>query len=129
MNEVKRNDLFRTDIAETDWQILGKLELPVGSEADPAVIMWLTELLHPLGLHMDFLSNVLKSAQEAAARAMQVENVMKFEHVHLVIFLPQERASKGQTWGFFRIEKIESVEQDKSPSDHAIELYLYREGQ
>jgi hypothetical protein len=74
------------------------------------------------------LSKVLKSAHDAAVRAMQVENMMKFEHIHFIIFVPQERASKGQTWGFFRVEKIESVGQDKKPPDHAIEFYLYLEG-
>jgi len=126
---VKQIDPSSNNLSGTDWRILGELELTIGEEADGVISAWLTEILNPFRLHADFLNKVLKSAQDAAGRAMQSENrQLDFEHIHLLVFLPGTRASKGQTWGFFRIEKIESAKQHKNPSDHAIEFYLYLEG-
>lgn len=113
----------------TDWQILGQLELPVASQSDDAIRIWLKETLNPLNLHADFLNKILKSAQDSAARTMQIESGMGFEHIHLLVFVPSDRTSKGLTWGFFRIEKIENTKADESPPDHAIEFYLYVEGE
>ena len=130
MKPVKHIDPFSNHISGTDWQFLGELELTIGEEADGVISAWLTETLNPLNLHTDFLNKVLKSAQEAAERAMQSENrQLDFQHIHLLIFFPGTCASKEQTWGFFRIEKIEGAQQHKSPSDHAIEFYLYLDGQ
>ena len=110
----------------TDWQILGELELPISSESDGAINRWLTETLLPMHLPTDFLNKVLKSAQDTVARMML--NEMKFEHIHLLIFVPVDRTSRGQTWGFFRIEKIESQMEVRNHPHHAIEFYLYLEG-
>lgn len=112
----------------TDWQLLGQLELPVASNADDSTRIWLMEILGPLNLPVDFLNKILKSTQDSATRAMQAEPLIKFEHIHLIIFVPSAQTSKGRTWGFFRIEKIEKVTADDSPPDHAIEVYLYLEG-
>ena len=112
----------------TDWQLLGQLELPVASSANDPIRIWLMEILGPLNLPVDFLNRILKSAQDSATRAMQAEPLIKFEHIHLIIFAPSAHTSKGRTWGFFRIEKIENVTADDSPPDHAIEVYLYLEG-
>ena len=130
MKPVKNIDLSPNNLSGTGWRLLGELELPVHAQSDGAVSSWLTETLNPLNMHADFLNNVLKSAQDAAGRAMRSENAqLDFEHIHLLVFLPVTPASNGQTWGFFRIEKLKRPEQHKSPPDHAIELYLYLEGQ
>lgn len=113
---------------KTGWQILGELEVPVASDADGAIRTWLVELLAPLSLNADFLNKVLKSAQASITRAQQPSNEMIFGHVHLSIFAPYERTSKGSTWGFFRIEKIDSRDHDKDHPDHSVEFYLYLEG-
>jgi hypothetical protein len=117
------------NIPGANWQILGDLELPVRFEADSGINAWLTDLLNPLNLHADFQNKVLTSALEAASRALQVETGRAFEHTHLLIFVPAKRELEGQTWGFFRIEKIESSFPEKDTPGHAIELYLYLESQ
>jgi len=123
---VKKNKPSSNNFPGADWQILGELELPVGSSnADDAIKARLMEILNPLNLHADFLNKILKSAQDAAARVMQ--NGMELEHIHLLVFAPKDRSSKRQTWGFFRIEKIEGAADVDSPN-HAIEFYLYVEG-
>ena len=109
----------------TDWQILGELELPISAESDGAINTWLTETLLPMRLHADFLNKVLKSAQQTVAR-MKL-NEMKFGHIHLLISAPVDRTSRGQTWGFFRIEKIENPVETRNRSHHTIEFYLYVE--
>ena len=115
------------EIAGIDWQVLGKLELPIDSGADDAVASWLVETLSPLNLQTDFLNKVLKSAQEATARGMQAKAVIQFKHLHLFVFAPSNHVSNRYTWGFFRIEKIDAANQQDNPN-HAIELYLYLEG-
>ena len=115
------------EIAGTDWQVLGKLELPIDSGADDAVASWLIETLSALNLQTDFLNKVLKSAQEATARGRQAKAVIKFKHLHLFVFAPSNHVSSRHTWGFFRIEKIAAANQQDNPN-HAIELYLYLEG-
>jgi hypothetical protein len=112
----------------TDWQLLGQLELPVASNADDPTRIWLMEILGPLNLPVDFLNKILKSTQDSATRVMQAEFLIKFEHIHLFIFVPSAHTSRGRTWGFFRIEKIEKVTADDGPPAHAIEFYLYLEG-
>lgn len=113
---------------DSDWQVWGELELPVKVSADDAIHAWLAEILEPLRLPADFRERVLRSAQDAAARLMQVETILKHEHIHLKVFVPEDRASRAQTWGFFRIEKIENGAGNDGPTDHAIEFYLYIEG-
>lgn len=110
------------------WQILGELELPAGSNAEVAIHLWLVQILQPLHLHADFLHKILKSAQEAALRAFQTEAASKFDHIHLLIFVPPEPASNEKTWGFFRIEKSEAQAGVPATAAHAIEFYLYMEG-
>ena len=43
----------------------------------------------------------------------------------LSFFVQQDRAMRGDTWGFFRIEKIDNAEQNSLHSDHTVEFYLY----
>jgi hypothetical protein len=126
---VKHIDSSLDHLSETGWRILGELELPIGAEADGLVSAWLAEILNPLGLHTDFLNKVLKSAQDSAEHAMQAENrQLEFEHLHLLVFIPRNHIEEGQTWGFFRIEKIESATSENNDPNHALEFYLYQEG-
>lgn len=118
---------FQNEISGTDWQVLGKLELPIGPDADDVIESWLVERFRPLNLPAGFLNTVLKSAQEAAAHAMRSEAVRQLKHVHLVIFASPDHGSNRRNWGFFRIEKVENAS-DQDYSKHAIELYLYLEG-
>ena len=117
-----------SDPASTSsWQMLGELVLPVGTDPNELIFAWLTELLAPLGLHENFVNRVLKSAQNYVGRALSPNAGVPFGHIHLAIFGPNEQTSKGQTWGFFRIEKIDSAEPSVVHPDHAVEFYLYQE--
>lgn len=128
MKPVKYIDSSSNRFSRTDWRILGKLELPVGAEINGLINTWLTETLRPLDMHVDFVNRIMKSAQDAAVHAFQVEAVAEFEHIHLLIFVPAEYPSKDKTWGFFRIEKAESNPvYIKTMAAHAIEFYLYVE--
>lgn len=111
----------------SSWRILGELILPVGSSPNELIFAWLTDLLAPLDLHENFLNRVLKSAQNYVGQALRRDTEVPFGHIHLSIFGPKEPASKGQTWGFFRIEKIDSGESSAAHPDHTVEFYLYRE--
>jgi hypothetical protein len=109
------------------WQLLCELILPIDSDTNDLLSAKLAELLAPLELHENFLNRVLKSAQNYVGRALMSDAGVPFGEIHLYIFGPNERMSKGQTWGFFRIEKIDSHEQNLADPDHTVEFYLYRE--
>lgn len=126
MNTRQQHEAFHDTASAKGWQVLGELELIAGPDADRTVSKWLAVILGPLDLRADFLNKVLKSAQDASARAMQ--NGVRFEHLHLLVFAPSTRSSNGQTWGFFRIEKVESAVADRMNSNHTIEFYLYLDG-
>jgi hypothetical protein len=96
---------------------------------DESIHAWLTKLMDPLTLHGDFLNRILKSAQDAAARVFENESAEKYDHIHLVIYGPQDSGVKPGTWGFFRVEKVENTIEEPSTAAHSIEFYLYREGQ
>ena len=55
----------------TDWQILGELELPFGVNAQPLLRDWLSDVLTPLNLHMDFLNKIWTPAEHVATCASQ----------------------------------------------------------
>jgi hypothetical protein len=112
--------------SNTDWLKIGELKLPFGVDAEAMINAWLSKTVTPLHLHVGFLNKVLASAREAATRAMQSESVMAFDHIHLLVFVLERLDPKGQTWGFFRIEKVDSAT-DVSRPNHAIEFYLYLE--
>lgn len=122
-------DSFRRDIPGSGWQMIGEIELPARARVKEILSAWLIELLHPLPLPVEFIERILLSAQDAVEHAFEAEPDPRFEHVHLLVYAPQDRELNGQSWGFFRIEKLENTDPGKSPSDHAIEFYLYRDGQ
>jgi len=113
---------------DSEWQLLGELELPAGMDLDGALRSWLTELFAPLALHEDFLNRLLQSAQAAAARVFLDEVGMKSDHIHLVIHGPRNLETKQGTWGFFHVEKVIHPAGETSPVAHSIEFYLYAEG-
>ena len=114
--------------SETDWQTLGGLEVRSDSDIERTIQAWLNKTLGPLGLHSDLLERILRSACEAATRALQLKNDgVGFKHIHLLAFSSYNGETKRQTWGFFRLEKLEAATDVDSPN-HSIEFYLYLEG-
>ena len=111
------------------WQILGQLELPARNGLENTIHTWLEEIVTPLRLNTEFFCQLSQFAQDAAARAKQVDHVMKVGQVHLIALAPAQIASTGGTWGFFQIEKVEHLSSDTNFPIRAIELYLYLEGQ
>ena len=124
---MRQNKPSPNNFPGTDWQLLDELELPVGSSMDEPIDInvWLTKILGPLELQTDFFKRVLRSAQEAISRAILIVARTELTHVHLLIFAPADRISNSQMWGFFRIEKTGDSSVAGTPSNHAIELYLY----
>jgi hypothetical protein len=129
VKRMKQTDPSPKGPSGMDWRVLGEIELRIGKNTDGAVREWIAETLSPLNLHLDFLNKILKSAQEAVARAMPYDGAATaFEHVHLLVLAPLENNSMGKTWGFFRIDKVGKPNVHKHPYDHSIEFYLYLEG-
>ena len=115
--------------SDSGWHLFGELELPIGMDTHSTVNAWLLKTLAPLNLHTDFLHKVLKSAEDAAVRAMQTEAVLNRQHTYILIYIPACRPMNVQTWGFFRIEKVGMAAKNEDSPDHSVEFYLYLEGQ
>lgn len=114
---------------DTDWQILGEIELPLGVNAYLILDAWLLDALIPLNLYADFLNKIRKSAEDVAARAMQTEMVIQPQRTRFLILIPANRPLDVQTWGFFRIEKVGLAAENENSPNHTIEFYLFPEGQ
>jgi hypothetical protein len=76
-------------------------------------------------LQAELLNKIIASAQDAVTRAVHAEILLKFEHIHLTIFVPTKRKEKEQAWGFFRLDKIEDTKEKQTGGGHAVEFYLY----
>ena len=112
----------------TDWQTLGELEVHPGSDAEGAIRAWLTESLKPLDLHSEVFHRIWRSASEAAGRTLQLnEAAAGNQHIHLLALAPRHHRRDGQTWGFFRLEKLGDRPAGQNGSVHSIEFYLYAE--
>jgi len=117
-------------LSGTDWQVLGELELPIGSESAGVINTWMREKLSLLKLEADFINRILKSAQDAARRFMESKDAeAKLGNIHILVVAPLSHKLEEKTWGFFRIEKLESTREAINPPDHYIEFHLYFEGE
>jgi hypothetical protein len=126
---VKQLDSSPRKFPDTDWRRLGEHKVRAGSDALGSITAWLTQTLRPLNLPTDLTGKILRSAHEAAARALHLnESSAGYGHIHLVALAPSHHTDKGQTWGFFRMEKLEASPAGESPPGHSIELYLYIDG-
>ena len=110
-----------------NWQVLGELQLVLGTASYFMVRKWLAVTLGLLELRDDLKRRVRQSAQEAVSRAMRAESMLKGEHIHLLVLIPESDELNNQNWSFFRIEKIENQSDQVAP-DHTIEFYLYQDG-
>src|SRR5512144_113168 len=114
------SDLSYPQGSHSQWQLLGELTLSNEPAGEEQIHPWLTGLLKPLSLYPEFLTRLASSARDAARQALQPE--LKLEHIHLKVFGPHKPGSTGQTWGVFRVQKLEDT------ASHAVESYLYTEG-
>jgi hypothetical protein len=96
--------------------------------SETPIKIWLVETLRPLNLKASFLDKILTSAQLSAENTLQSPAANRLKHIHLLLFTSAILPSEGQTWGFFRIEKIDHLVEENQLPDHAIEFYLYLEG-
>lgn len=115
--------------SSSSWHTLGDLELTTGVDTDEAVHAWLVEILAPLNLSPDFQKRILRSAQESAGRTLQPDAEDAIPHIHISILVPRNHAPAGKPWGFFHIERIETGTEDGNERHHAIDFYLYIEGE
>ena len=113
-------------MSASGWQILGELKLMLVTDVHATVSKWLAVILSRLELQEDFVNKVLTSAQEALRRAVPAVNSTRSGHLHLFVFIPIDSSAKHQSWGFFRIEKLEHSTDTATPN-HTIEFYLYLE--
>jgi len=112
----------------TDWQLLGELTLRLGANIEEPLQAWLSEVLGPLKLNSLLLNRIMSAAKHAAGRALRSGRVEEFDHLHLLVHVPRQATSRGQTWGFFQIEKLGDSDETRRSGDHAVEFYLYLEG-
>ena len=109
------------------WRLFGEIELPVGAVINDHISTWLVETLRPLALNEHFINKVLASAGLALMDDSLSVIEMRHGHVHILIFIPEDSPSNGQSWGFFRVER-KGDPQSAKPNYHTIAFYLYREG-
>jgi len=123
---MQHSSLSHHQISRLGWQPLGELESTDGIAVEEIVSNWLESILSRLDLHVEFAEKVSQSAQETLSRVMQTKGVRKFEHVHLLVFIPTDYHQRKSNWGFYRIEKVEE-QVGKANPDHSIEFYLYQD--
>lgn len=121
------NSPSHPDSHNSNWELLGELELLLNADQNAAIHEWLSQTLEQLQLHEEIARRVETSLQEAAGRALNTYRENKRQHIHLRIHVPLERTSKGTAWGFFRVEKAEESPLDGKLTAHATELFLFRE--
>jgi hypothetical protein len=124
---MNHKDPSSRPVQEPGWQLLGEQVLPVGADLQDAIGDWLVKLLRSHQLHEAFLNRLVDSAREAVMRAALAGPVEQTGHLHVLVYMKMG-ASGVQTWGFFRIEKIEESNDVQEVPGHAIDFYLYPEG-
>jgi hypothetical protein len=142
-----------SQFSPASWQVLSALKLPVESDTQRNIDIWMADALKPFHLSQDFLEKLQKSARDGAARAqeavarlaaakltaetsgaiqdaeLQKAAAADFSpHVHLLIYIQAQRQTEGSSWGFFWMGKNEKAAPGENTVGHVIELYLYREG-
>ncbi len=111
------------------WHMLGELVLPIVKSTDQAVHTWLVEVLMPLNLSSEFMGRVLGSAQESVGNTINPNSESALSHIHISILVPRGHIPSRKSWGFFHIERIEAGVDSSDEIHHAIEFYLYVEGE
>lgn len=104
------------------------MKLALGENVEAVLYTWLMDLLEPLDLQAELVNKIIASAQDAFARATQTDLTFQFEQIRLEVFIPEKRGARKKAWSFFRLDKIEDTSNEHVGSNHAVEIYLYGEG-
>jgi hypothetical protein len=104
----------------SNWQVLGECKISLEPGMDAEIQAWLKEVLHSLCLSADFLSGILISVQDSARRAFQARSEMKFEHIHLRVFVSKDHVSMKRPGASFESKRWEH--QPQIHSDTIIRL-------
>ena len=116
-----------TTASRPGWQLLGQIELLADATTD-SVSTWLIACLASMNLPPDFVTILLDSVHEVTLRVLDPNGGTDNKHVHLAILALKQRSEHSNSWGFFRIEKIDDTEWNKTHPDLTVEFYLYLEG-
>lgn len=82
--------------------------------------------LSDFSLPGDLVSRLLASIEEATARVLSPNSIEgQFEYLEIVVLAPAGQASKGHTWGFFRLERASTDSPIEGAQGHCVEYYLY----
>jgi hypothetical protein len=121
-------EIFSDRRSPAGRKILDEIEIPFARGPEPHVRAWLAEALSSLNLPAGFSERILESAGEALLQrgACGGAQAAPRGHLHLIISIPERADGEAETWGFFRIEKLEAAE--GTAPGHSIEFYLYVEG-
>jgi hypothetical protein len=89
---------------------------------------WLVTIFSSLNLSSRYIEEILKTAAEASTRVAKDHDNLDIL-THLAIYVPFGPITQSNTWGLFHIERIEFPEDIHNPLNHAINFYLYVEGE
>ena len=124
--QVKHSDLSNHQLPKTHWQMLGKLKLRADLNPKGTIRAWLMNILGDVSLPSDLVRRLLASIEEATVRMLSPDSIERpFENLEIVVLVPAGQASKGHTWGFFRVEKASTDSQIESAKGYCVEYYLY----
>jgi hypothetical protein len=123
---VNYDDPPNRPLPGTKWKRLGELKLQADSNPNGTIKAWLVNLLDDLSLPAGFVSRLLVSIEEAILRVLSQDGKEgQFDHLEIVVLAPAGQASKGYTWGFFRVERMSTNSEIEGTKGHCVEYYLY----
>ena len=114
---------------QTDWLLIGQLELQPGPHPDGSLEAWLLGNLKPFELPTDLLSQFNASVTEAVSR-MNLSPMQSTQEASLKLFVSQDVKTarfSNRYWGFFRLEKVSIGSGEGATPEHILEYYLYLE--
>ena len=125
-DEVKYIEPPHDHLPRHGWQILGEMQLQDNANSNDIIEHWLTSILAPFHLPNDFVAKIRTSIEDAVVRILSPDTAGRnFEYLEIVVLGPSEQTAKGNTWGFFRLERVSTDSQIESAKGHCVEYYLY----
>lgn len=125
-DNVNNLDRQHNHLPHTDWRKLGELKLRADSNPDGSIKVWLTHILSDISLSEDIVNKLLRSMKAAAGRVLFIDGTeLKLEYLEIVVLVPADLVMQGQTWGFFRVERISTDPRIEDSQGYSIDYYLY----